>query len=80
MKKANRFERMIVNYDIFGHAIGVHYRGSGAFKTRLGAFCTIVTKVLIIVNLVSLFIAFRDGSNQKEKTQVTTLDRFNDEP
>ena len=49
MGKARKFERMIINQDIFGHAIGVHYRGDGSFKTRLGALCTIATYVLIAI-------------------------------
>ena len=63
MGKAKQLERMIINQDIFGHAIGVHYRGDDTFKTRLGALCTIATYVLITVQLVTLIIAFNDGSN-----------------
>ena len=49
MGKTTRLERFLVDLDIFGHAIGVHYRGRDAFKTRLGAFCTIATYVLIAI-------------------------------
>ena len=47
---------------MYGHAIGVHYRGSDAYQTRLGALCTIVTYALMLVNLVTLSTAFNDGS------------------
>ena len=57
-----RFEDILVNQDIYGHAIGVNYRGSGAYQTRLGALFTFVTYVLIIVNTVSILIAFNDVS------------------
>ena len=62
MAKASKLERFLVDFDIFGHAIGVHYRGSDAFKTRLGAFCTFATYVLIAINFFTLIVAFQDGS------------------
>ena len=76
MGKAKKLQRLIVDQDIFGHVIGVHYRGRDAYKTLLGALCTLATYVLVTINLVSLVGAFIDGSNQQEKTQVTTLDPF----
>ena len=54
MGKARKLEKLIVDQDIFGHVIGVHYRGRDAFKTRLGAFCTLATYTLIFINLFSL--------------------------
>ena len=47
---------------MYGHVIGVHYRGSGSYQTKLGAFVTLATYVLMIINMVTLFIAFKDGS------------------
>ena len=52
---------------MYGHVIGVHYRGSGSYQTKLGAFVTLATYVLMIINMVTLFIAFKDGSKQDEK-------------
>ena len=52
---------------MYGHVIGVHYRGRGSYQTRLGAFFTFATYVLMIVNLVTLILAFQDGSKQDEK-------------
>ena len=63
MGKANKIVNLIVNQDIFGHAIKVNYRSSDTFKTSLGAFCTIATYTLIIINLVTLMTDFIDGSN-----------------
>ena len=51
------------NIDIYGHAIGVHYRGSGTYTTRLGGFLTLVTLTLICINGVGLFTQFIDHSN-----------------
>ena len=47
-------QRLIEDQDIFGHVIGVHYRGRNAYKTLLGALCTLATYILITINLVTL--------------------------
>ena len=58
----SRLEDLILSQDMYGHAIGVHYRGSDAYQTRLGALCTLVTYALMLVNLITLSTAFSDGS------------------
>ena len=62
--------------DIYGHGIGVHYRGSDAYKTNLGACCTLATYVLILFNLSTMTIGFFDNSMQDEKTQFSVIDIF----
>ena len=54
MGKAKKLLNKIVEKDIFGHPIGVHYRGSDTFKTFLGSLCTLASYVLIIVYFVTL--------------------------
>ena len=80
MGKENKIKEFFVDQDIFGHAITVHYRGRDSFKTCLGSLCTLATYVLMAVNLMTLWVAFLDGTRQEEKTQTTTLDRFSDDP
>ena len=55
-----------VSLDIFGHPVGVNYKGNGVYQTKLGAFITIVTQSLMIFNLITLCIAFYDRSRQVE--------------
>ena len=76
MVKASRLIQFIVDRDIFGQPIGVHYRGSSAYKTFLGSICTLGAYALMIMQLILLITVFIDGSNQTEKTQVNALDRF----
>ena len=76
MGKGNKIKDFIVDQDIYGHAIGVQYRGSTEYKTLLGSFCTLGAYALMIMQLVFLVTVFIDGSNQTEKTQVNALDRF----
>ena len=47
-------------FDIFGHQMGVSYKGEGAVKTRLGGFLTIGTYVLLLINLLNLATDFKD--------------------
>ena len=75
-KKGRCLEELVINQDIYGHKIGVHYRGSDSFKTRFGAFTTLVTYVFIAINLQSLFLAFKNGTKQDEKNQSYFVDRW----
>ena len=58
----NKIKEFFIDQDIYGHAIGVHYRGRDAYKTCLGSLFTLATYVLMIINLVTLWVAFIDGS------------------
>ena len=57
---------MITNQDIYGHPIGINYKGSGTYKTLLGAFVTLITKALMIYNTISLTLAYFDRTIQVE--------------
>ena len=69
--------KYLVSKDAYGHKIGVHYRGSGTYQTKLGAAFTMATKLLSIVNLTLLIIAFYDGSKQSSNIDSSFADRFN---
>ena len=62
MSQFNNFGRFLVDFDKFGHQIGVHYRGRDKYKTRLGACVTFVTYFFMLINLIGLIEAFFDGS------------------
>ena len=53
-----RIGESFLDLDMYGHAIGVHYRGRDAYKTKLGALVTLATYVLMTVNMVTLLTAF----------------------
>ena len=58
--------------------ITVNYKGSDAYRTKLGAICTIMTYVLILINGISLVEGFLNGSKQSESAQTLFYDRFNE--
>ena len=62
MGKNSKIADFFTGFDIYGHAVGVHYKGSDTFKTRMGALCTFITYALMTVNLITLISAFLDGS------------------
>ena len=61
----SKVAEMFRELDMYGHAIGVTYRGSDKYKTNLGALVTLVTYILMTINLLSLLVAFNDGSKQE---------------
>ena len=70
--------RLIANrltkFDIYGHPITVNLAGSGVYKTKLGALATLLTYILVVINLMQLVTQFIDKSNQKESTQNFVVD------
>ena len=70
------FVDKLVDQDIYGHQIGINYKGSGAYKTKLGAFFTLATYVLMCINLITLMQDFVSNERQDEKNTEVYLDRF----
>ena len=70
----------MVDFDIYGHPVGVHFKGSDTYKTKLGAFVTLATYTLILFNLGTLVISFFDSSKQVENVQESVIDAFNTGP
>ena len=52
--------------DFYGHPVGVNYRGSHTYGTKLGALCSIMTTVLICINSATLIASFANKSDQTE--------------
>ena len=50
--------------DFYGHPVGVHYRGSGTYKTKLGALCSLITVVLVLINTFSICTKFINNTGQ----------------
>ena len=52
--------------DFYGHPVGVHYRGSGSYSTKLGALCSIITVLLIVINTLDIWTKFIHKTDQTE--------------
>ena len=68
-----------ISLDSFGVPIGVNYRGNDAYKTRLGAFFSIITFVLMFTFAVERGqkLIMREGPNITVTTE--TIDYENDD-
>ena len=71
-----RIFNFLTSLDIYGHPVGVLFKGSSVYQTRLGALITLITYMLMLFNLQTLFSAFLDGSKQEEKVSITYTDSF----
>ena len=77
-KSFKKIQSFLVNQDMYGHAVGINFKGKEVYQTRLGSFCTLATYVLMLVNILVLTIAFTTGTNQEEKQGTTQFDRSAD--
>ena len=57
------FVNFLVSQDTFGHNFTVTYKGSDSFKTKMGAFWTIIMFVAGLMYGSNLTKVFFDGSN-----------------
>ena len=73
---ANKVLKAIKYLDTYGRPISLQYKGSDTFRTSLGAACTILTYSAVLIYLISLLIAFSDGSKQSESVQLLQMDTF----
>ena len=46
------FGKMLGSLDMFGHPVGVNYRGNSTVSSRLGVLVSIAAYVLILINLI----------------------------
>lgn len=44
----NKVVDFLVARDMYGHAVGLNYRGSDNYQTKVGAIFTLVTYVLMV--------------------------------
>mmetsp|Transcript_12736 Transcript_12736/g.17156 ORF Transcript_12736/g.17156 Transcript_12736/m.17156 type:complete len:164 (-) Transcript_12736:1228-1719(-) len=72
----NRLENWLIDWDIYGQPITVQYRGSDTLKTRMGALCTLITYILLLINMIALIKAFSTQSNREESAQNLWFDSF----
>ena len=68
--------QFILDRDLFGHPITVHFRGKNTYGTWLGSFCTLAAYILMFVNVVLLGTSYRDGYKQEEMVDFQYFDRF----
>ena len=71
-----KFGEFFRGLDIFGHPIGVHYRGSDKYQTHLGACCTILAYVIMAFNCYTMTVEFWDHSRQEQTTEVLVSDIY----
>ena len=62
--------------DLFGHNIGVNYEDSPTYNTYLSAAFSLVSIILIVMNLSLLSLAFENGDKLEFKTTFKQVDRF----
>jgi len=54
--------------------VGVNFKGASTYQTKMGAFCTLTTLVLTMINTFTLLQAFLDNSKQEEKYSLMRMD------
>ena len=61
------FSSLLVGLDIYGHQVGVHYKGDDAYRTKFGGMLSLITYVLVFIQTLNLITDFVEHSAQTEK-------------
>ena len=69
----NGFLTWVQKLDRFGHEVSMHYMGDRHFKTIFGSFMTITVYTLILINSITIGLAYRNNENQIEINRVISL-------
>ena len=60
------FGMLLTALDIFGHNVGVQYRGQETYKTKFGGLLTLATYVLVLIQTANLIDSFVNHTEQVE--------------
>jgi len=41
------FEEKFVSMDMFGHPVGIHYKGDSSYRTKVGSLFTLIAYMII---------------------------------
>ena len=70
----------MLDRDIYGYKIEVHYKGKSSYNTWLGLICTIIVYGIVFQSILVLGTAFLDFSRQEEKVRIEKFERHKSEP
>ena len=72
----SKVTKLLVDQDIYGYPVRVNYKGDDSYKTRIGAFCTLITYSLMVLNILVATQGFINFTRQEEKSRTATVDKF----
>ena len=65
----------MLDRDIYGHKIEVHYKGKSSYNTWLGLACTVFIYGIVFQSMIVLGKDFINFSRQEENVNIEKFDR-----
>ena len=69
-----KVKEFLLERDIYGHQIGVHFQGKSSYNTWLGFFCTLFIYGIVFQSMVVMGTDFINFSRQDEKVNIEKID------
>ena len=69
---------LLLRFDIYGHKIGVHYKGEDEYRTKFGGILTLATYIFVVIHTINLVSNFVDHSAQTENYTRIKQDLLNE--
>ena len=80
MFKFCKIKQYLLNQDIYGHKIGVHFQGKPSYNTWIGLICTCLFYGVVLQSAIMMSRDFMSDSRQDEKVNIEKFDRHRSEP
>ena len=75
MKSLKNVKEFLLDRDIYGHPINVHFKGKTTYNTWLGLLCTLFVYSIVCQSMIVLGTDFINDLRQDEKVNVEKYDR-----
>ena len=72
--KMKKFSAAFKSIDIYGHPIGVHYKGNSTFQTKLGSLMTLFSFVFVTIYAAILVTELTTGESQEVQSLSIKVD------
>ena len=70
-----KLEAFVLDRDIYGHKIEVHYQGKSSYNTWLGFACSVFIYGIVFQSMIVLGTDFINFSRQEENINIEKFDR-----
>ena len=65
--------KLIKSIDIYGHQVGVNYKGSPSYNTLFGSLMTILTSVIVLIYALDQLCMLTTHQNQEISTRIEKI-------
>ena len=75
-----KIKEFVLDRDIYGHKIELHFQGKSSYNTWLGLICTLLIQGIVLQSIIVLGTDFINFGRQNQNVDAEKFDRNSSEP